>query len=232
MSLPPEDTALEESTRRWMGAGLVLFVLFALAFPIFRLYEPTGRAEAREDHLVFLAAQGSELFDVGCASCHGEAGRGGLAPAIGSKDFLESVDDVQIDQLIALGVPGSEMVAYSIDFGGPLTSTQITAITTYLRSLEEDAEPNPVWRTPLADESLTGRDLYNMGCARCHGVDLDGIEDVAPELGRGSEAAEESDGFLAKRIREGEDEMPRFGNVLTTEQIDMLVDYLREHQGG
>lgn len=226
----PEDIALEMATRRWMQAGLVLMVLLSVIFPIFRWYEPAQRADAREEHTAFLATQGAEIFDVNCSSCHGPDGRGGLAPALAAREFLESVNDIQIEQLTALGVPGSEMVAYSSDLGGPLTSQQIRAITTYLRSLEEDSVANANWRTPLANEDLSGRDLYNLACSRCHAVDLTGIEEIAPPLGAGSEATEDSDVRIAKRIREGEDEMPRFGNVLNDEQIAKLVEYIRQIQ--
>ncbi|MEX1208565.1 MAG: c-type cytochrome [Acidimicrobiia bacterium] len=223
---------LNASTIRWMRAGVVLMALFIAMFPVYRLYEPAGRAEARANQSAFLAAQGADLFDSSCSGCHGEAGIGGIAPAVGSRDFLGLADDAQVSQLIALGMPGSEMVAYSIDFGGPLTSSQISAITTYLRSLEADAAPNPLWRTPIADGGLDGRDLFVMACARCHGPELDGVEGVAPAIGRRSDAAEESDAWITQRIRDGEDEMPRFGRILTPEQIELIVGYLREVQGG
>ena len=38
------------------------------------------------------------------------------------------------------------MRAFSQDFGGPLTSEQIKAVTTYLRSWEDEAPDNPNWR--------------------------------------------------------------------------------------
>ncbi len=223
---------LEVSTRRWRWAGLILMGLFILVFPIFRFYEPAQRADARASQTAFLAAQGAELFEGSCASCHGPEGVGAIAPALGSKEFLESVDDFQISSLIALGAPGSEMVAYSNDFGGPMTSSQIAAITTYLRSLEEDAESNPNWHTPLANEDLTGRELFVLACSRCHGVDLAGRENIGPDIGPGSDAADDSDARVAKRIREGEDTMPRFGRILTDDQIDIVVAYLREVQEG
>ncbi len=223
---------LEASTRRWRWAGLILMGLFILVFPIFRFYEPAQRADARASQTAFLAAQGAELFEGNCASCHGPEGVGAIAPALGSKEFLESVDDFQISSLIALGAPGSEMVAYSSDFGGPMTSSQITAITTYLRSLEEDAESNPNWHTPLANEDLTGRELYILACSRCHGVDLAGREDIGPEIGSGSDAHEDSDSRVALRIRQGKETMPRFGRILTDDQIDLVVAHLREVQEG
>ncbi|MCH7584273.1 MAG: c-type cytochrome [Acidobacteria bacterium] len=228
----PNADRLDASTDRWRWAGLILMGLFFLAFPLFRFYEPAQRADARARQTEFFAAQGAELFEGSCASCHGPGGSGAIAPALGAKEFLESVDDVQIAQLIAHGVPGSEMVAYSNDFGGPLTSSQITAVTTYLRSLEGDAESNPNWVTPLADENLTGHEIYILACSRCHGIDLEGRPDIAPDIGPGSDAAEDSDARVAKRIREGNKTMPRFGRILTDYQIDLIVAYLREVQEG
>ncbi|MEE9297548.1 MAG: c-type cytochrome [Acidimicrobiia bacterium] len=227
----PQADRLEASTDRWRWAGLILMGLFVLAFPVFRFYEPAERAEARTSQLVFFADQGGELFEANCSSCHGVGGAGGIAPALGAEEFLESVDDRQIAQLISVGVPGTEMVAYSNDFGGALTSSQITAVTTYLRSLEEEAASKPNWRTPLADENLSGKDIYVLACSRCHGADLGGREDIAPDIGSGSDAVEDSDARIAKRIREGKKEMPKFGRILTDEQIDMVVAYLREVQG-
>jgi len=205
------DEELERSTNRWMRTGIVFLFMLALAFPVFRLYEPEQRAEARETHAAFLADQGSDLFEVNCSSCHGPGGLGGLGPAVGALEFLQSADDDAIFQLISVGVIGTDMVSYSSDQGGPMTNTQIEAITTYLRSLEEEAASNPMWRTPLANEALTGRDLFTMACSRCHGIDLGGIEDVGPSIDGRSDAAE---------------------SILTDAQIDLIVGYVREVQAG
>ncbi|MFQ5554302.1 MAG: c-type cytochrome [Acidimicrobiia bacterium] len=223
------DRALEVSTNRWMASGLVLLALFVAVFPIYRSYEPGRREDTRVKQQASLALQGAEIYDVNCASCHGVEGRGGIAPALATTQFLDAVDQDQIVQLISLGVPGSEMVAYSLDNGGPLTAEQVRAIAVFLRSLEEEAADNPSWRYPLAAEGLTAREIYLLGCSRCHGVNLEGTEDF-PGLGAGSDAEEESDSRLARRIREGKDEMPSFGGTLGDEQIQLLVDYLREVQ--
>lgn len=222
---------LDQSTNRWMWAGLALMAILVLTFPIYRFFEPASRAEAQELQNAFLADQGSVLYDAQCSACHGPSGRGALAPAIGSKDFLDSVDDAAIEQLIALGMPGTEMVSYSSDFGGPLTSTDIRSIAVYLRSLEDEAEPNALWRTPLANSDFNGEDLFTLACTRCHGVDRKGIEDVAPDISATSLTMDESDEWLAGRIRDGFKGMPRFGGVLNDEQIAMIVNYLRGGPG-
>lgn len=222
-----DSAALEESTRRWTVARVVLLFLFVAAFPFYRIYEPAQRADAREDLAGFLADHGAELFETDCAACHGIGGRGGIGPAIGSANFLQIADDDQIAQLIAVGVPGTQMVAYSLDYGGPMSSQEIEAITAYLRSLEEDAESNPNWQTPLADEDFSGQELFALACSQCHGIDRAGIEDVAPSLASDSFALEENDEWLAARISEGQNEMPRFGRVLTDTQIASIIAFLR-----
>lgn len=144
----PVDAELEASTTRWMQWGLLLIVLFALAFPIFRIYEPADRESAQDGLSSSLAAQGANLYQIECAGCHGIDDQFGFAPVLNSAQFLSNVSDEQIGQLIAVGIPGSDMAAYSLDFGGTLTSSQITAITTYLRSLEPTAPDVPEWRSP------------------------------------------------------------------------------------
>lgn len=231
MGRNPRDTELAASTRRWMWAGVGLMALFVVMFPIYRIYEPAQRAEAREAQNEELALVGGELYEANCTGCHGPKGLGALAPAVGSQDFLQLLDDDQIGLLIGLGVPGTEMVAYSLDYGGPLTSTEIRSITLYLRSLEEEAEPNPLWRTPLANEAFNGEQLYGLACARCHGVDRMGIEDVAPDISGTSLTMDESDEWIGSRIRDGFKGMPRFGGILNDGQIAQIVDYLRGGTG-
>ncbi len=150
------DDELEASTTRWMFAGVALTALFALMFPLYRFYEPAGRADARVELEAALASQGELLFASTCASCHGADGQGVDAPALNSQQFLESADNAQIASIIAHGIPGTEMSAYSIAFGGPLTSEQIKAITVYIRAWEPDAPDRPDWRT--AGEGGAGHD--------------------------------------------------------------------------
>ena len=140
------DPGLEASTNRWMIAGLGLMALLVLAFPLYRIYEPGARAEARAQHQASLVDQGEHLFGIECAACHGPTGRDGTAPALNSQQFLTAASDAQIESLIAVGVPGSQMAAYSLDHGGPLTAEQIESLATYLRSLQEDAPDDPDWR--------------------------------------------------------------------------------------
>lgn len=142
------DDEVEAGTNRYMMWGAVLMLAMAMVFPLYRWVEPTNRDEARAEQLGFLAEEGENIWSFNCSSCHGLNGEGGIGPALNSKQFLQAATDDQIRLLIAVGVPGSQMSAYSQDFAGPLTSEQIRAVTTFVRSWEEDAPDVPDWRTP------------------------------------------------------------------------------------
>lgn len=141
-----EDHELDASTNRVMVVGAFLMFAMALVFPLYRLVEPANREAAYDDQLSSLAGTGETLWSFNCSSCHGVSGEGGIGPALNSQQFLQSATDEQIELLIAVGVPGSAMGAYSQDFSGPLTSEQIRALAVYLRSLEDSAPDLPDWR--------------------------------------------------------------------------------------
>jgi mono/diheme cytochrome c family protein len=138
---------LDRSTNTWMMVGAGLLVLMAAMFPLYRWYEPDARADSREAQEASLAAEGETIWQFNCGSCHGFTGDGATAPALNSKQFLQSATDDQTRTLVAVGIPGSEMSAYSIDFGGTLTSEQIKSVATYIRSWEPDAPDRPDWRS-------------------------------------------------------------------------------------
>lgn len=120
--------------------------LMVLVFPLYRWFEPAAREEAREGHIESLVSQGEAIWGLNCAACHGVNGEGGIGPALNSQQFLQAATNEQASQLIAVGVPGTQMSAYSLDFGGPLTGEQIRAVTRFIRSWEPDAPDRPDWR--------------------------------------------------------------------------------------
>lgn len=228
MVLERDDAELEDSTTRWSVIGVVLLWVFVLAFPVYRLIEPSRRDDARAERITQIGAVGEEIFTSTCTSCHGPEGIGGIGPAVGAQEFLSATSDAQIGDLVAAGVPGSQMAAYSAEFGGTLTRTQVDAVVAYLRGLEDDAPSNPGWRFPLEAAGLDGPQLFQMACSSCHGTSLEG--GIGPELGRGSDAADDSDSRIASRISNGKDEMPSFSGSLSEAQIASIIDFLRQEQ--
>ncbi|MBL9039817.1 MAG: cytochrome c [Archangium sp.] len=84
---------------------------------------------------------------------------------------------------------------------------------------------------PLPREQLTepGALMFNgyvradVDCYRCHGGD--GTTGRAPNLSRA--VPRMSDQAVADIIRNGEDQMPAFGNKLSADDLEQLVAWLR-----
>ncbi len=85
---------------------------------------------------------GAKLYATYCGACHGAAGKGGFAPAIGSSEFLAGKDDAAIVQITAEGRLSNGMPAWSKSKGGTLTDDQINDIVAYLRSLAPSTSTN------------------------------------------------------------------------------------------
>ena len=229
MTYRDEDPDLYQSTNKWMAWGAVLLFLFVLAFPVYWLVQPAKLEAAQEAADANYAMHGEGMIGEIRRSFLAFDATGGIGPALNSQQFLLSVSDKQMHHLISTGVPGTLMGAYSADFNGPFTQQQITGIVKYLRSFQPTAPDFPQWHSPLAQTDLDGGELYAIGCSFCHGIDLEG--NVGPPLGAGSDAAFSDDAFLEERIREGIGEMPAFGRVFTDDQIESIIDFLREEQG-
>jgi mono/diheme cytochrome c family protein len=137
---------LERSLNRYLVAGLIFMAVLMLGFVLYRIREPTLRADAARAQQTSYTQLGTQLFATNCSSCHGKDAVGGSAPVLNSQEFLKNTTDTQIANLIAGGVPGTEMPAWSLAFTGTLTDEQIRQITTYLRSLEANAPSIPNWR--------------------------------------------------------------------------------------
>jgi mono/diheme cytochrome c family protein len=146
-SPPPfEPESLERSLDRYLIAGLIFMVLLIAGFITYKVREPDLRKTAAAQQLTTYRSLGNDLFASNCASCHGKGAIGGSAPTLDAKEFLKSTTDAQIQNIVSGGISGTEMPAWSLDFGGTLTDEQVLQITTYLRSLEPTAPSVPGWR--------------------------------------------------------------------------------------
>jgi mono/diheme cytochrome c family protein len=85
--------------------------------------------------------------------------------------------------------------------------------------------------TPASHESLSGAELYQLSCAKCHGKNLEGKEGKGgPALGAGSDAVDHSDDEITEAVFMGEDEMPALQGALTPAEVRKIISYLREVQ--
>lgn len=118
----------KENYRPYIFAAAVLTLVTMIVFQIYIWSEPM-RIQ-RDEAVDKLAAEtaGQALYAENCASCHGEAGQGGVGPALNSRELLESTVDEVFFGLTRTGIPGTLMPAWSQAFGGPFTDEQVSQI--------------------------------------------------------------------------------------------------------
>ncbi len=149
-------------------------------------------------------ANGREIYQANCASCHGERGLGDgalasgmnpLPPAIGRASDMEDATPALLYRVIAVGIPGTPMPGWSASF----SAEDRWDVVAYLHALR--ATPG---------ELLEGEGLFLQSCASCHGATggADGIAAAAltrlPEdIGTFRWQVERSDKQIAAAIREG-----------------------------
>jgi mono/diheme cytochrome c family protein len=180
------------------------------------------------------AEAGAQLYQQHCAGCHGEKGAGDgpaaqfftAAPRdLTNTDWMASYSDPQLKAIIRLGVSGSPMPG----FDNELTDREITSLIKHLRHISNTQfNPNPI--TGPAEQ------LYLNHCAACHGVNGNGDGPTASQLSPSPRTfrnarwmAAQSDEQLSSVIIDGRKgtAMPPFGALLSAQQTDSLVRYLR-----
>ncbi len=192
---------------------------------------------------------GSSLYSEYCSACHGAFGEGGpnpsragdIIPPISTSEYLSTRDDSTLRTIISYGQPNFGMSPFGDENGGPLDGDQLDALVAFLRSWEEnppvEQPPDFATETPPAPEvtaptpepipSLTGGQLFAVACASCHGPVGEG--DVGPALNSQEFQESYDDQALIDTISKGHSATPMvaWGDSLSQEQIQLLVDYIR-----
>ena len=192
---------------------------------------------------------GAMLFAEYCSACHGAFGEGGLNPSragdiippISTSEYLSTRDDSTLRIIISQGQPNFGMSPFGDENGGPLDGDQLDALVAFMRGWEENppveeppdfATPPPptpevAAPTPEPIPSLTGGQLFAVACASCHGPVGEG--DVGPALNTQEFQDSFTDQALFDTISEGHSATPMvaWGDNLSKDQIQLLVDYIR-----
>ena len=263
-SIPPAqrpmhaDEELEGNhLERLMTWGLVLTLFFAVFLPAYWLREPTRAQDKQENLFATSYTTGEELYVANCAECHGADASGGAAqspygdgswPAPNLRNIAARYADSRlvvdirehIETTIARGRPGTPMPVWGAAYGGPMTDYQIDAITDWILA---NQEAEVIEAQPALNEEgavISGEELYQQNCARCHGAELQGI--VGPSLqGVFERHSEETilgilqnginlqaSGMLMPPWQEGY-QYP--DGRYDDDALNRIVDYLREAQG-
>lgn len=179
---------------------------------------------------------GQTLFSENCAVCHGDFGEGGVNPTrpddiiapISSAEFLKTRDDSTLRSIISQGQPNIGMSPFGTAYGGPLDDDQIDAIIAFFRSWEQNPPvefPPEVVQGPIA---ISGSEIFQDVCSRCHGSSGEGL--IGPVLYGEGFRAKYNDQQLFETISLGHEAsaMIPWGEILTSDQIAQLVDYIRK----
>jgi mono/diheme cytochrome c family protein len=230
--------------------GLILTLFFAVFLPVYGVLEP-GRIEAKQqEDFVKEYTRGEEMFVENCSRCHGTDGTGGstaspyggqwpvpnltnIAARYEDSEILSNTDiETFVETTIRRGRPGTPMPSWGADYQGPMTDTEIEALTAWIlaNQVGETAEAQPA-------ANLSGEQLFAENCAKCHGEDLEG--QVGPSLIGVFERHDRQTvlGILQNGINITQVIMPPWQNGylyenarFTDDALNRIVDYLQGRQ--
>ena len=130
--------------------------------------KPETQVLRPEDQLSF-----SVLYKQNCAACHGEGGQNGPSIDLANPVYQALVDDQSLNKWISGGMPGTQMPAWAMAKGGPLTDRQIDVLVRGMRGswsrqnvLGGESAP-PYLQGGKGNASL-GQQDYNTYCISCH----------------------------------------------------------------
>lgn len=254
------DEQLERRVlERNMLVGVVLTLFFAAFFPIYWAVEHSRLSAEAETRFVSQTVAGEALYQDLCAECHGSNAQGGSAPSpydpeslwpapnltniVARNEDNPNILDIReyVEVTIHQGRPGTPMPEWGQAAGGPLTDEEIASITTWILAVQVDEVAEA---TEAA--GVSGEELYQENCAKCHGPDLLGPdaegEDArpGPSLVRVMERHTEESilGILhngiyvptGTKMPPWQDAYMYEGARYTDEALQRIVDYLAEQQ--
>ena len=201
--------------------GLALTLVVLIAMSAYWLGESTRLAEAADALSDDRVSHGRTIYAAQCVSCHGAQGEGGVGPALNNRTVLKNTLDEVYFSVIRSGVPSTQMPAWSVDYGGPLTDEDVRSVVAFIRAWEPTApEVLPVVFTPSAER---GALLFSDVCTACHGEN--GLGGQAGAINDAARLAQVDDDLYREIVRNGKPAlgMPAWGAVLTSDQVEDLV---------
>ncbi len=212
----------KENYTSYAAIGLLLTLLLVAGVMLYSAGEKTRLTEAAAAFTDERVQRGRSVYNDQCVSCHGAQGEGGIGPALNDRKVLKNTLDMVFFSIIRSGVPNTQMPAWSVDFGGPLTDEDVRDVVAFVRAWE----PTAPEIAPIVFEPDAGRGalLFSSTCAICHGENGSGT-DKAPKINDPQRLASFADDWYRGVIRSGRPAkgMPTWGTVLAPNQIEDLI---------
>ena len=171
-------------------------------------------------------------YQLYCALCHGSEGQGYEADganALTNPEFLATARDDFIAHAIERGRPGTSMSSWGAPMGGPLSSAEVVALVTLIRSWAT-RDPIALSSKGIPGKAARAEAIYTYQCASCHGEEGEGLPFIS--LNNPEFLATATDHYIRHAIAKGRSNtpMPGFETQLTEESIDDLVALIRSWQ--
>jgi len=185
--LPLYDRSVKRHPRSRPVATVIMSLVVAgmVALTIRAVLTTPPQAEAVGLTYQEQVAAGQELYIEHCAECHGEEGEGGVVEdveglegtyleAINSEDFLYTRSDETIFLVTEYGQPNLGMPAFGLAYGGPLSTQEMDAVVTFIRSwddrivIEEEAAIPALAEGEIPDYETHVFPIFKRRCISCH----------------------------------------------------------------
>jgi mono/diheme cytochrome c family protein len=114
-----------------------------------------------------------KIYTENCRGCHGTKDDPSGAITLDNPTYIAVIPRDTLRSIIAGGVTGTAMVAFSEEHGGMLTEKQIDVLVegiTALGAKNPPSGPLPAYSGPLGDVAA-GQTAFGTFCASCHGAD-------------------------------------------------------------
>lgn len=203
----------------WVLAAALASLAAVTVLPAEAGPAPEPRPAAIEEGEVEL---GRQLFQTGCASCHGAEGRG-----TSRGPNLHGVGAASVDFWVSTGrMPLERNTRIAVRKPPSYDRRQVDALIAFVTSLDGGGPDIPEIDLASAD-IVEGGELYRSNCAACHGaVGIGGALAQARHAPRLSPATPLQ---VAEAVRIGPGAMPSFGpDTFDDEQLSAIVKYVRE----
>jgi cbb3-type cytochrome c oxidase subunit III len=194
-----------------------------------------------------VAAGGHDFVQFACAQCHGEEGQGGISPDVPALTGAgQELTVAQLQHIInhGLGESANPTKPYMPVWGEVVSNQQVSDLVAYIRAgLPPVAGAEPPLVPTDQGEPVAGAALYGKyGCINCHGPNgLGGVPNpqspdkaIPPLSGADFFSEFNTDAKIKEIIRTGSVlgsapivSMPHWGGILSDDQLDALVAYIK-----
>ncbi len=172
-------------------------------------------------------AEGADLYNQSCTSCHGPRGEGSTLSGGDKAPPLVGVGAADVDFYLSTGrMPlANTNDPQAVRKPPAYSATQISSIVAYVTSFGPGGAPIPQLNQKIASLSRGG-ELYLLNCAACHNAAAIGgalsFGSYAPALHKATAIQ------IAEAPRVGPGNMPVFGpQTLSNDELNDVVRYVR-----